>query len=157
MTPERQTTPPIRALLLALMIVPPIAIFGSIPWLRDQPDELVFLLGGVAAVVTVVSSFALGIMHDRKLDEWQRTGTRFASQWGWVTGASLIALLIALPPVREMVVSLILSLDRTPGRDIIWLAFVFGFMAVVMTQALSTALLSVVWFSWMSRGGRGAE
>ncbi len=109
MTSHRKSGLPLRALLLALMIMPPLAIFASIPWLKQQPDGVTFLLTGLAATLTIVASFALAIGYDRQIDEWHRSAARFASQWGWTAGAGLVALLLALPPFRE--------LDRVVGRE----------------------------------------
>jgi hypothetical protein len=128
MSPHGKSRLPLRALLLALMILPTVAVFVGIPWLKQQPDAVVFLLSGLAAALTIVASFALALLHDRHIDEWQRSNAGFSSQWGWTAGASLIALLLALPPFR------------------------FG--AVVVAQGLCTALISMGWAWWMSRGVR---
>jgi hypothetical protein len=137
------------------MLVPPIATFAAIPWLRQQPDELVFLLGGIAATLTVVASFSLAVLRDRQIDEWQRSSARFSSQWGWTTGACLVALLLAFPPFRDLIVSGA-SIWAGPNADpeLVILTFTFGFMAVVLTQVICTALLSLGWHFWMSRSAR---
>lgn len=147
---------PLRAALVALMVVPPISILSAIPWLKQQPDGLVFLLSGIAATVTVIASFVFAILHDRRLDEWQRSNARFSSQWGWATGAGLVALLLALPPFRDLIVSWIASLAQTPDPDqkLVVLAFVSGFAAVVLAQTLCTMLLAVGWALWKSRAPR---
>lgn len=152
MSPHRQSRLPHRA-LLALMVVPPISVFAAIPWLKQQPDGLVFLLGGTASILTIAASFALAVLHDRGLDEWHRSAARFSSQWGWTTGACLVALLLALPPIHDLVVSWAATWAHAPNpdRELVLLAFTFGFMAVVAAQLVCTALLSIGWSLWMSR------
>jgi hypothetical protein len=147
---------PLRALLVALMIVPPIAVFVAIPWLKQQPNNVVFLLSGLAAALTIVASFVLALLHDRKIDEWQRSNAGFSSQWGWTAGASLVALFLALPPFRDWIVSLAANVADVPNPDqkLVVLAFTFGFGAVVVAQGLCTALISVGWALWMSRAAR---
>jgi len=156
MSAHRKSGLPLRALLVALMIVPTLAIFAAIPWLKEQPDGLVFLLAGIASVLTIVASFALALLVDRQIDEWQRSNARFSSQWGWTAGAGLVALLLALPPFRDLIVSVVANWADAPDIDqkVVVLAFVFGFGAVVVAQGVCTALLSIGWALWMSRSPR---
>jgi hypothetical protein len=156
MSSRRQSGLPLRALLAALMIVPTAVFLASIPWLKQQPDGLVFLLSGIAAALTVLASFALAILHDRKIDEWERSNARFSSQWGWTAGASLVALLLALPPFRDSIVSLVANIADVadPNHKLVVLAFTFGFGAVVLTQGMCTALLAMGWAFWKSRSPR---
>jgi hypothetical protein len=146
-----------RVLALAvIMVVPPLAIFTSIPWLRHQPDGLAFLLTGIAATLTVLASIALAVINDRHIDEWQRSNARFSSQWGWTVGAGMVALLLALPPVHDLIVSAAAVWGGTPNPDsrLVITTFTFGFMAVVVAQAICTMVLSLGWHVWMSRDAR---
>ena len=146
-----------RILALAVvMVVPPIAIVAAIPWLRQQPDGLVFLLTGIAATLTVLASIALAVLNDRQIDEWQRSNARFSSQWGWTVGASLIALLLAVPAVRDLIVSGAAVWGGVPDPDarLVVTTFTLGFVAVVVAQAVCTFLLSLGWHFWMSRTAR---
>ena len=156
MTAHHRPGLPLRPLLAALAFGPPIAIFAAIPWLKQQPDSVAFLLSGIAATLTIVASFALGILHDRRLDEWHRSAARFSSQWGWVTGSSLVALLLALPPARDLIVASVAALKKGPPPDheLVVLTFTFGFMAAVLAQLVCVVLLSLGWSYWMSRGAR---
>ena len=142
--------------LAVVMVVPPIAIVAAIPWLRQQPDDLVFLLTGVAAAVTVLASIAIAVLHDRTIDEWQRSNARFSSQWGWTVGGSLVALLLALPPFRDLIVSGAAIWGGMPNPDsrLVITTFAFGFMAAVIAQVLCTIVLSLGWNVWMSRDAR---
>jgi len=156
MSSHRQSRLPLQALLLALMLIPPLSVVAAIPWLRQQPDGMVFLLTGAASALTIVASFALAILHDRKMDEWQRTNARFSSQWGWAAGAGLVGLLLALPPFRELIVSAVANLAdaQNPDQKLVTLAFTFGFMAVVAAQGLCTVVTSIGWTFWKSRPAR---
>lgn len=142
--------------LFIIMIAPTGAILAAIPWLKQQPEGLAFLLTGIAVALTVLASIALAVLNDRKLDEWQRTNARFASQWGWTVGACLFALLLALPPVRDLIVSGATLWGGTPNPDarLVITTFTFGFMGAVVTQTICTALLSLGWHLWMSRAPR---
>lgn len=89
----------------AAIVLPPLSFLVALPWLKQQPDELVFLFTGIAATLTIAGSFALSILHDRQIDEWQRSAARFSSQWGLAVGGGLVALLLVLPPIHDLIVS----------------------------------------------------
>lgn len=156
MSARRKTGSSIKLLLLAVMVLTPLTFLASIPWLQDQPDATVFLLAGIAAAVTIGASFALSVMHDRQLDEWQRTNARFSTQWGWTIGSALIALLLALPPFRDWIVMTVAGIVEVsdPSTKLVILAFTFGFASVILAQGVSTALLSMGWTYWKSRPAR---
>lgn len=156
--------PPIRRvphlLLFALAIVPAVGFLAAIPWLKQQSDALVFLVAGITATLAVVVGMAHSILSDRQADEWQRSGSRFASQWGWLTGLSIVALLIALPPVHDLIFAAVswvaanLAHAPVPDREVVILTFVLGFITVSIMQTISTVVLAIGWFSWMSRAAR---
>lgn len=156
MTSRRQAPLPVRVLLLALMIAPPLAVLVSLPWLSEQADGLVFLLTGIAATVTVVASVLLSILHDRRLDEFERGNARFATQWGGVAGTALVAVLLALPPVRDTIVASVASVVGAGDVDqqAVLLAFTLGFAAVAIAQTVSTMALAIGWASWKLRAPR---
>jgi hypothetical protein len=140
------------------MIVPMVLLVASLPWLKQQPQGLIFLLAGTAASVSVVASVLLSVLQERRQDEWQRSMSRFANQWGWNAGVALVALLLAWPQVRDLIISWIAALAHAsaPDRKLVLLAFVAGFMAVVLAQFACTVLLAMGWASWMSRPAREA-
>ena len=137
----------------AAAIIAPISFLAAIPWLRHQPDALVYLFSGIAATITVIASMGLAVVKDNQMDEWHRSAARFSSQWGWLTGAALVALVIAIPPVRGLIVYIATRFaDGAPvDPTAAFLMFTFGFMTVVMAQAACTMLLSVIWRARMSR------
>ena len=138
---------------LALAVLAPASFLAAIPWLKDQPDGIVYLFAGIAATITVLASFALAVIEDRKMDEWHRTASRFASQWGWITGGGIVAILLALPPVHGAIIGLSATMAGIPDPDptLVVMAFTLGFMAVVLAQALCTMVLSVIWRARKSR------
>ncbi len=136
-----------------LVLVAPISFLLAIPWLRQQPDAVVYLCAGIAATITVVGSMIVAIFKDRELDEWHRTAVRFSNQWGWLTGAGLVALLLALPPVHDLLfnLSMAFSEGQEPDRTLVLMIFTFGFMVTVLAQSACTMLLNAMWRSQMSR------
>jgi len=149
--------------LVALAIVPGVGFLAAIPWLKQQPSTVVFLAAGLVTVVAVVAGMAHSILSDRAQDEWHRSGSRFASQWGWLTGLCVVALLLALPPVHDLLFAIVswaavtLAHAPAPDREVVLLTFTFAFVIVSIIQTISTMLLAIGWFSWMSRSAREAD
>lgn len=158
MTTPRKAGPPML-LLLAIMIAAPAALFLSLPWLKQQPQGTIFLLAGLTSAIAVATSFWFAVLHDRQLDEWQRSNARFSTQWGWAAGTGVVALLMALPPFRDFVVATVASIAQVPDPNykLVTLAFAGGFAAVILAQTFCTALLSTGWALWKSRPARDAS
>jgi len=137
----------------AAALLAPIIFLAAIPWLKEQPDGIVQLFAGIAATITVLCSFALAIIDDRRMDEWHRAASRFSTQWGWLAGGGTVALLLSLPPVQAIITksSGVLAGVDNPDTKLVLMAFMLGFMAVVITQMLCTLALSAFWRSRMSR------
>jgi formate/nitrite transporter FocA (FNT family) len=156
MSSRRQSWLPLRVFLFALMVIPPISFLAASSWLKQQPDERVLLLSGIAGTVTIGASFLLAILHDRNMDEWHRSNTRFSTQWGWTAGASLVSFLLLLPVCRDWIVSVVADWSDVsdPSTKVVILAFTFGFIAVILMQLICTAVLSTGWALWKSRRAR---
>ncbi len=156
MTPQRRSGLPLRAALLAAMALPPLSVVALLSWLKTLPPAVVFLLTGIAAVITIAASFVLAILHDRQMDEWTRSNARFSGQWGWTAGGCLVALCLALQPFRDLIVASVANWVhiRSPDQTLVLVTFTFGFMTVVITQLVCMALLSVAWSVWKSRPAR---
>src|SRR5688572_31759617 len=73
MPSQRRFQPLAFGLLVALCLAPGLSVIAAIPWLKQQPDDLVFLLSGIAAAVTIMASLVLAVLHDRRMDEWERS------------------------------------------------------------------------------------
>ena len=58
--------------LTTIMIGLPVMFIAAIPWLKQQPESVVYLCAGIAATGTVVASFVLAIQKHQKFDEWHR-------------------------------------------------------------------------------------
>lgn len=152
LTPQK-SRPRLYGLLAALCILPPLAFVASLPWLKQQPDDLVFLITGITAAIVILGSLALDVLVDRRLDEWQRSNARFSLKWGWAVGLSVIALLLALPPFQDLLVhwAAIWGDVPDPDRRLVIVTFTAGFVAVVVAQTVFTTLASIGWAYWKSR------
>ena len=137
----------------AAALLAPISFLSATPWLKSQPDGVVFLVGGIASTITIMASMGLAVIKDNQMDEWHRSAARFSSQWGWLSGAGLVVLLMALPPVHDLVTRIAsIFADGAPVDPTATpMTFLLGAMAVVIAQTLCTLLLSWVWRTRMSR------
>ncbi len=137
----------------AVAFLAPVSFLSAIPWLREQPDAVVYLLAGIAATITIMASMGLAVIKDNQMDEWHRSAARFSSQWGWQVGAGLVVLVLALPPVHGVITRVATAF--ADGADVdptaALMTFMFGFMTVVIAQTLCTLLLSFIWRRRMSR------
>ena len=142
-----------KAIAGILMVLFPISFLIAIPWLKEQPDTVVYLFSGIAATGTVVSGFVLAIFKDQELDEWHRGAARFSNQWGWLAGGGLVAILQGIPPFRSVVVHISSSLAGSADSSSAQVAFAFmlGFMAVILAQVICILALHKGWRFWMSR------
>lgn len=157
--PSQRSSRWLLAVLAAAMIVPTIVFVASAPWLKQQ-QALAFLAAGVTATVVIGAAFTLSVIVERKQDEWVRSGSRFASQWGGAIGTGLVAVLLVPPPIRDTIVSLITGMiDDGPRREYktVILAFTLGFCTLAVAQALCAVAVNIAWSIRMSRPARDAS
>ena len=136
-----------------IALVSPITFLVSMPWLKEQSETVVYTAAMIAATLTVIASLALAILKDNELDEWHRGAARFASQWGWLIGAGIVALAQGIPYIQGFIYGFISSFTEgeTDARQAISFSFMAGFMTVVFMQMICTLALSKAWRSYMSR------
>ncbi len=156
MSPHRQSRPRIYALLIALCAGPSLLVFAAFPWLKQQPLNVLFLVTGVAGTLTIRASLTLAVFHDRSMDEWEKSNSRFSSHWGDAAGTAAVALLLTLPPGREWIISTVAGWAKLPNPDpkLVYLAFAFGFGAIVIARVICMAVVSIGWTLWKSRPAR---
>jgi hypothetical protein len=144
--------------LLALCLLPGAAIFASINWLKQQPQDTAFLITGVGGAVTLAAALALQILHDRGMDEWERSNSRFSSFWGDALGTTLVGLLLLIPAGRDWIVATVTNFaDSQQSDQLVILGFVGGFMALCVGRMLCMVVLSLTWTFWKSRAPRATS
>ncbi|MES1200891.1 MAG: hypothetical protein ABUS57_05525 [Pseudomonadota bacterium] len=155
MSPQHRARPRLYVLLVGLCLVPGLTILAALPWLKQQPVGVLFLWTGIAGAVAILGSLVLGIVHDRGMDEWERSNARFASFWGDAAGTSLVALLLLLPAGREWIIAVVTNwADASRPDQLVFLGFALGFAALVLARVACMAALSIGWSLWKSRAVR---
>ena len=155
MPQHRQARPRLYVLLVALCIVPCVLILANLSWLKQQSDDLIFLITGIAGTVAILASLALSVLHDRGLGEWERSNLRFATFWGDAIGTSLVAFLLCVPAGREWIIAVVTHwADASRTDQLVVLGFAFGFALVALARVVCLAALSISWTLWKSRAAR---
>jgi hypothetical protein len=114
---------------------------------RPQPSITAGL--NVAFTIFVLGySLFMGRSEARRLDEVQRAGAGFANSNGWVWGGFATLFLLAVPPVINGVVDLVMKLPPvgpTNTRLGVRLGLTFGAALVMVMQALAIIVASIIW------------
>ena len=153
MPAESQRTRLARRWLIGFALLTPAAVFAALPWLKQQTDFISWLVGISAATAVIAASFAVAIIGDRHMDEWNRKGAHFAAHWGWLVGAGLVVLLPTFAPFENLVVGAATHMNEQgmPASKSSRLLFLSGAMTLVFVQTIATLALRVGWNWWMSR------
>jgi hypothetical protein len=152
--PERKPSHSKRSLGFATIVVLLVILGAAIatalafPWLMQQRREMPFPFIGGYLVLIVAANFALAILTDRRMDEWQRNAVRFSSQWGY--GAGLVLAFLLIFPLGAWTES------WGPGAYV-RTGFMLGLAAVMIAQVACVALLHLGWTLWKSRSAPHAK
>ena len=140
-------------LLVFLLLVA--ALAAAKPWLKATIGDLPFdlVVAAVAILGMGYASYLANRVHGR-LDEVHKAAGEFAMRWSLPAGQTAFCLLLFLPPVLDLMTSLVIEYgDPGPGmtvdRSVVKFAMVLGFMGVVMMQAIATVVFNAVW--WKSK------
>jgi hypothetical protein len=138
-----------------LWFAPPIvvmaAFFASLPWLADIDETVTLSITAAASIFVVVWGHFVATRMERALDEVQLAGQRFAQAKGAAGGTFVTVLLLLPTPLVDWVTdNLILRttdpvLGETPDRHTLYMAILFGFMLLIVMQALGTVVANAIW------------
>jgi hypothetical protein len=138
-------------LWIAPLVLVPVALFLAAPWLKAASQTVTILLA--AAVVILGMSYAnyLSYRCRRGLDEVHKAAAAFAAQWGAPAGQAVFALLLVLPPFRAQAGALIGRFAGVPAMSVdhavVLFSLTVGFCALVLVQAMATAVVQGVWWA----------
>lgn len=133
------------ALWFSPVVIVPIAFFVSVPWLKQQNDAITL---GIAAAVTIFVmgySLLLAARVNRRLDEVEVAGQRFAHTKGMMIGTVTAVLIMIFPPLMNALVDLANTISTGSPDIAVKLGITIGFMLVVLLQALGTVAVSIWW------------
>ena len=142
-----------RALWVAPVIIVPVAFFASMPWLRQQDDPIILWITAAAAIFVMGYSLVLAARVNRRLDEVEIAGQRFAQSQGWTIGMVAAVLVMVFPPAMDTLADLANTVAEGSPDRAVRLGIVIGFMMVVILQTLGIVAANI-WF-WRRLGRRG--
>jgi hypothetical protein len=119
--------------------------FASAPWLRDLNDAVTLSISAAAALFLMVYAIVLASRVERGLDEVQRAGGLVAVKHGTTIGWFAAGLVIIFPPALNALASLAKSIAAGSPDKAVILGILFGYMLVIVMQALGMFVACVVW------------
>jgi hypothetical protein len=140
---------------LLVFVLLAFALAAAKPWLKSTIGDLAFdLVAAALAILGMGYGSYLAFRFHGGLDEVQRAGSEFAARWSLPAGQTAFCLLLFLPPVKDLMTSLVIEFGgpgpgMTVDRSVVVFAMVLGFLGVVMLQAIATVVLNAIW--WKSK------
>jgi hypothetical protein len=141
------------ALELSPLVIVPAALVAAQPWLNQQNDAISKGSAVAASIFVMGYSLFLAARVNRRLDEVEIAGQRFAQTKGMTYGCFIAVLVMMFPPSMNALVDLANSIGAGSPDKAVKLAISIGFMLVVLSQLL--AMLAVATW-WGRRLGRSA-
>lgn len=133
------------ALWFSPIVIVPIAVFTSIPWLKQQNDAIALGIAAAASIFVMGYSLFLTARVNRRLDEVEIAGQRFANTKGMTIGTVAAVLVMLFPPLMNVLVDLANTIGAGSPEKAIRLGITIGFMLVVILQLLGTVAVAIWW------------
>ena len=104
-------------------------------------------LGITAATGIVVMGYSIFLTTrvNRRMDEVEIAGQRFAQAQGWAIGIFAAGLMMIFPPAMNALAYLANTVGAGSPDVAVRVAIVIGFVMVIVLQTLSTVAASVWW------------
>lgn len=135
--------------VLPLVLVPA-AFAASLPWLTTISKTAALLITAAATIFVMGYAHYLGFRSQRGLDEVQRAGAAFAAQWGAPAGQAAFALLLLLPPFKDLATTLVGRVAdpaTSAAGTLVLVAMALAFCTVVLLQAIGTVVAHAFWWT----------
>ncbi len=133
------------ALWSPVVIVP--ALLALMPWVEND------VIAGTLGIFVTGYSIFFAERFNRRLDEVQIAGQRFAQTKGMTIGIFAAVLVIALPPTMNALVDLANTVSEGSPDKAVKIGIVFGYVLLALLQTLGMVAASI-W--WERRLGRSA-
>ena len=141
------------ALWFAPLVIIPVAFFASLPWLKQQNDAIFLGVNAAAAILLMGYSVFLAARLNRRLDEVEITGGRFAQTKGMTIGTIAAVLVMLSPPSMNALVDLANTVGAGSPEKAVRVGIPIGFMLVVFLQMVGMVAV-YIWWGRRMYGGR---
>ena len=157
MTTQTASNPKMGHLALGFLavVVGAVALATAKPWLKATIGDTMFdlVLAAVGILTMGYASYFAARTHGG-LDEVQKASAEFAARWSIPAGQAAFCLLLFLPPVKDLMTSLVIEFGgpgpgMTVDRSVVKFAMMLGFIGVVLLQAIAMVIFNVIW--WKSK------
>lgn len=129
------------ALWLSPVVIVPVAFFASEPWLEQWDDKI----AAACAIFLMGYSVFLAARFNRRLDEVQIAGQRFAQTKGMTIGIFAAALVMILPPSMNALADLANTVGAGSPDKAVKYGIVIGYTLVVFLQGVGLVAVSIWW------------
>jgi hypothetical protein len=119
---------------------------------RQQNDAISDVIGAACAIFVMGYSVFLAARVNRRLDEVQIAGQRFAQTKGMTIGTFAFVLVMIFPPSMNALVDLANTAGAGSPDKAVKVGIAIGFMLLVFLQAAGMVAVSIWWerrvFGW---------
>ena len=126
-------------------ILVPALFLASLPWLDDQPEALSLGLAAAAAIFVMGYGIFLSARINRRMDEVEVAGLRYAQTKGMTIGMVAAVLVMMLPPAMNALADVANRIGSGSSDEAAKLGITIGFVMVVILQTLGQAGVSIWW------------
>lgn len=135
------------ALWFSPIAIVPIVIIAAVPWLKQQTDAITLGITAAGSIFVMGYSHFLAARANRRLDEVEIAGQRFANTKGMTIGTVAAVLVMLFPPLMNALEDLANTIALSTGSpDVaVKLGITIGFMLVVILQLLGTVAVAIWW------------
>jgi hypothetical protein len=135
------------ALWISPIVVVPVAFFASEPWLDQQNDALSEVIGAACGILVMGYSVFLAARVNRRLDEVQIAGQRFAHTKGMTIGMIAAVLLMLFPPSMNALADLANTVAVGAGSPdkAVKFGIILGYTLLLVLQGVGLVVVSIWW------------
>jgi 3-polyprenyl-4-hydroxybenzoate decarboxylase len=116
-----------------------------VPWLKQQNDVISLGVGAAAAILLMGYSVFLAARVNRRLDEVEIAGQRFAAAKGMTIGSIAAVLVMIFPLSMNALADLANTIGSGSPDKAVKVGITIGFMLVVFLQLLGMVAVSIWW------------
>ncbi len=150
MTMQRRLSRPVLAIVgIAPAILACVLMVANFEWLKSLPKMTAISIAIGASLFVMAWSYMFARAFQRRLDEVERASQGYAMHHGFTFGVFAVAVLLMIPAFMTWVIetanATAVSLSGST-RVAPFLAYVGGFMTLVIVQSVAMAVISAFWW-----------
>jgi HAMP domain-containing protein len=133
------------ALLVSPIVIVPVAFIALEPWLDRQNGAISDVTAAACAIFVMGYSVFLAARVNRRLDEVQIAGQRFAQTKGMTIGIFAAVLVMIFPPSMNALVDLANTIAAGSPDKAVKYGIVLGYTLLMLLQGVGLVAVSIWW------------